>query len=81
MEHPDAVVYRRTADAFRAGDMETLAQLFDPEVIWHIPARVRWPVRSEGAKRSGGGSAACARSPAGRSRSKTTTSWPRTTTW
>jgi ketosteroid isomerase-like protein len=37
MEHPDAVVYRRTADAFRAGDMETLAELFDEDVVWHIP--------------------------------------------
>ena len=37
MEHPDAVAYRRTADAFRAGDMETLAELFDEDVVWHIP--------------------------------------------
>jgi uncharacterized protein len=37
MEHPDAVAYHRTADAFREGDMETLAGLFDEDVIWHIP--------------------------------------------
>src|SRR5438093_11456945 len=37
MEHPDAASYRRTADAFRAGDLETLAELFDEDVIWHIP--------------------------------------------
>jgi ketosteroid isomerase-like protein len=36
MEHPDAVAYRRTADAFRAGDRETLAELIDEDVIWHI---------------------------------------------
>jgi ketosteroid isomerase-like protein len=36
-EHPDALAYHRTADAFRAGDMETLAELFDEDVIWHIP--------------------------------------------
>ena len=36
-EHPDAVAYRRTADAFRAGDVETLEALFDENVIWHIP--------------------------------------------
>jgi len=36
-EHPDAVAYQRMADAFRAGDMDTLAELFDEDVIWHIP--------------------------------------------
>jgi uncharacterized protein len=35
--HPDAVAYRRTADAFRARDMDTLAQLFDEDVVWHVP--------------------------------------------
>jgi ketosteroid isomerase-like protein len=37
MGHPDGVVYQRTADALRAGDMETLAELFDEDVVWHIP--------------------------------------------
>jgi hypothetical protein len=36
-EHPDALAYRRTADAFRARDMDTLAQLFDEDVVWHVP--------------------------------------------
>jgi hypothetical protein len=36
-EHPDAVAFQRTADAFRAGDMDTLAELLDEDVIWHIP--------------------------------------------
>ena len=40
-EHPDAVAYHCTADAFRAGDMETLAALFDEEVVWHIPGNNR----------------------------------------
>jgi ketosteroid isomerase-like protein len=35
--HPDAVAYQRTADAFRAGDMDTLAELFNEDVIWHVP--------------------------------------------
>jgi len=36
-EHPDALAYRRTADAFRARDMDTLAQLFVEDVVWHVP--------------------------------------------
>ena len=37
MEHPNAAAYRRTAEAFRAGDTEALARLIDDEVIWHVP--------------------------------------------
>ena len=37
MEHPNAVAYRRTADAFRARDSEALAQLIADDVIWHVP--------------------------------------------
>lgn len=36
-EHPNALAYRRTADAFRAGDLGALRALFDAEVVWHIP--------------------------------------------
>jgi ketosteroid isomerase-like protein len=36
-EHPNAVAYRRTADAFRARDFAALQALFDPDVVWHIP--------------------------------------------
>jgi hypothetical protein len=36
-EHPDAVVYRRTADAFRAGDLDLVKTLVAPEVVWHVP--------------------------------------------
>jgi ketosteroid isomerase-like protein len=36
-EHPNATAYRCTADAFRAGDRETLAALIDEDVVWHIP--------------------------------------------
>lgn len=40
-DHPDAVAYRRTADAFRAGDMQTLSELIDGDVVWHIPGSSR----------------------------------------
>jgi ketosteroid isomerase-like protein len=37
MEHPNAAAYRRTADAFRAGDRDALAELIDEDLIWHVP--------------------------------------------
>jgi ketosteroid isomerase-like protein len=37
MEHPNALVYRRTADAFRARDRDTLTELIDEDVVWHVP--------------------------------------------
>ena len=36
-EHPNAAAYRRAADAFRAGDMETLQSVIAPDVVWHVP--------------------------------------------
>jgi ketosteroid isomerase-like protein len=36
-DHPDAIVYRRTADAFRAGDLDLVKTLVTPEVVWHVP--------------------------------------------
>jgi uncharacterized protein len=36
-EHPNAKAYRRTADAFRARDFETLRTLVADDVIWHVP--------------------------------------------
>lgn len=36
-EHPNAVAYRRTADAFRSGDVEVMARLIAEDVTWHVP--------------------------------------------
>ncbi|HEY7130685.1 MAG TPA: nuclear transport factor 2 family protein [Candidatus Limnocylindrales bacterium] len=36
-EHPNATAYRRAAEAFRAGDLATIEQLVDPDVVWHVP--------------------------------------------
>jgi uncharacterized protein len=36
-EHPNALAYRRTAEAFRAADSDALAGLLAPDVIWHLP--------------------------------------------
>ena len=38
-EHPNATAYRRTADAFRARDFETLRILVADDVVWHVPGR------------------------------------------
>jgi uncharacterized protein len=40
-EHPNATAYRRTADAFREQDFETLRTLVSSDVVWHVPGRHR----------------------------------------
>lgn len=37
VEHPNAAAYRHAADAFRAGDLETVSALIHPDVVWHVP--------------------------------------------
>jgi len=36
-DHPHAIAYRRTADAFRAADLDVVESLVAPEVVWHVP--------------------------------------------
>jgi ketosteroid isomerase-like protein len=36
-DHPNAIAYRRTADAFRVGDQDLLASLISERVVWHVP--------------------------------------------
>jgi ketosteroid isomerase-like protein len=38
-EHPNATAYRRAAEAFRGGDLETIRTLIDEDVLWHVPGR------------------------------------------
>ena len=45
--HPNAVAYRRAADAFRAGDLDTLATTIHQDVIWHLPG-TSWMARDQG---------------------------------
>jgi ketosteroid isomerase-like protein len=35
--HANVVAYRKTADAFRAGDIETIESLVAADVVWHVP--------------------------------------------
>jgi len=44
VDHPDAVTYRRTADAFRAGELDDLATTIDEQVSWHLPG-TSWMAR------------------------------------
>lgn len=36
-EHPNALAYLRTAEAFRLGDLDAIASLIAEDVVWHIP--------------------------------------------
>ncbi len=36
-EHPNAIAYRRTADAFRSADQTELESLIAIDVVWHVP--------------------------------------------
>ena len=36
-EHPNLQVMRRTIDAFRSGDVATLAQVLSEDVVWRVP--------------------------------------------
>jgi ketosteroid isomerase-like protein len=41
-EHPNAALFRRGYAAFTAGDMDTLRELFDENIIWHTGGRSRF---------------------------------------
>ncbi|MFG2980680.1 nuclear transport factor 2 family protein [Streptomyces sp. NPDC048258] len=35
-DHPHIALFHRTMAAFAAGDMDALAELFHPDVLWHV---------------------------------------------
>ena len=39
MAHPNEDLVRRGYDAFSRGDMDTLRELFHPDIVWHAPGR------------------------------------------
>jgi uncharacterized protein len=36
-DHPNALAYLRTAEAFRQGDFDAIASLIAEDVVWHFP--------------------------------------------
>ncbi|MDT9688857.1 nuclear transport factor 2 family protein [Streptomyces sp. P9(2023)] len=38
-DHPHIAVFHRTFAAFSAGDMDALAEVFHPDVVWHVGGR------------------------------------------
>ena len=41
-EHPNATVFRRGYEAFNSGDMDTIRELFDENIVWHAGGRNRF---------------------------------------
>jgi uncharacterized protein len=39
MAHANEAVVRKGYDAFSRGDMDTLRELFDENIVWHVPGR------------------------------------------
>ena len=39
MGHPNEDLVRRGYDAFSSGDMQTLRELWHPDIVWHVPGR------------------------------------------
>jgi ketosteroid isomerase-like protein len=37
--HPNEDLIRRGYDAFSRGDMDTLLELYHPDIVWHAPGR------------------------------------------
>ena len=36
-KHPNAEVFEHVYDCFTSGDMDALAELIAPDVVWHVP--------------------------------------------
>jgi hypothetical protein len=36
-EHPNAVAYRKAAEAFRAGNLQAIETLVAEDIVWHVP--------------------------------------------
>src|SRR4029450_9238922 len=39
MGHPNEDLVRRGYDAFSSGDMQTLREMWHPDIVWHVPGR------------------------------------------
>ena len=43
MGHPNEDLVRRGYDAFSRGEMDTLRELYHPDIVWHALAVASWP--------------------------------------
>ncbi|HKR99858.1 MAG TPA: nuclear transport factor 2 family protein [Candidatus Dormibacteraeota bacterium] len=41
-DHPNAALFRQGYEAFGRGDLDTLRQTFDPNIVWHVSGRSRF---------------------------------------
>lgn len=41
-DHPNLHLMRRTLDAFRAGDLAALTQIFSADLVWRVPGNSRF---------------------------------------
>jgi len=41
-EHPNATLFRRGYDAFISGDLDTVRETFDPNIVWHVGGKNRF---------------------------------------
>jgi len=48
VEHPNATLFRRGYDAFNSGDMDTVRETFDENIVWHTGGRNRFSRDSHG---------------------------------
>ena len=47
----NAAIMRRAYDAFNTGDMDTLIEIFDDSIVWHLPGRSAIRQRLPGPRR------------------------------
>jgi ketosteroid isomerase-like protein len=47
-EHPNAALFRRGYQAFNSGDMDTVRETFDANIVWHNAGRSRFSVDQHG---------------------------------
>jgi ketosteroid isomerase-like protein len=41
-EHPNATQFRKGYEAFNRGDMDTIRDIFDPNIVWHVAGQNRF---------------------------------------
>ena len=39
MAHPNAELFAKGYAAFQAGDLDTVRDLFAPDIVWHLPGK------------------------------------------